>query len=283
MHFLLFSNVHKDPERVVTDRLAEIIHSRGSTATIHRESDEEAGEVLDEALMDSVECVIVLGGDGTMLRASHAAGSGRVPMIGVNLGTTGFLTEVESSAMEEMVDRLLSGDYAVEPRMRLAGRIRRKRGESITDFTALNDIVLIREGVLRLIAIKIYVNDIFFDTYEADGVILATPTGSTAYNLSAGGPIVSPGARLMVMTPVSPHSLSKKSIVFDAGDRIRITLEEKRKTQMNEAIVSFDGYMNYEISVGDEVEICAAEQVLPLIRLEEDSFYEVLGRKLSPR
>ena len=283
MHFLLFSNVHKDPGREVTDRLADMIRKRGSTFTVWREPDDPGGEVLNRKLLDSADCVIVLGGDGTLLRASHSAGSANIPMIGVNLGTTGFLTELESSAMESMLDRLLAGDYSVEKRMLLQGRIIRKNGKKENDFTSLNDIVVIREGVLRLIAIRIYVNDVFFDTYEADGIILSTPTGSTGYNLSAGGPIVSPGARLIVMTPVSPHSLSKKSIVFDAGDRIRITLEEKRKTQTNEAIVSFDGYMNYEISVGDEVEICAAEQVLPLIRLEEHSFYEVLGRKLSPR
>ena len=141
--------------------------------------------------------------------------------------------------------------------------------------------VVIREGVLRLIALKIYVNDAFFDTYEADGVIISTPTGSTGYNLSAGGPIVSPKTRLLVMTPISPHSLSKKSVVFGEGDRIRITLEEKRKTQVNEAIVSFDGYKNYSISVEDEVEVYAAEAPLRLIRFEDRSFYEVLSRKLS--
>ena len=112
-------------------------------------------------------------------------------------------------------------------------------------------------------------------------MIISTPTGSTGYNLSAGGPIVSPKTRAIVLTPISPHSLSKKSIVFDAGDRIRIELEEKRKTQINEAIVSFDGYKNYEISVGDRVDVIASEAPLHLIRLEQRSFYEVISRKLD--
>ena len=224
-----------------------------------------------------------------MLRASHAIGAGEVPMIGLNLGTTGFLTEVECSAMEDMVDRLIRGEYVIEERMMLTGEIQRgaKKDDAAVGevspitFSALNDVVIIREGVLRLIALRIYVNDVFFDTYEADGVIISTPTGSTGYNLSAGGPIVSPKTRAIVLTPISPHSLSKKSIVFDAGDRIRITLTEKRKTQVNEAIVSFDGYKNYEISVGDQVEVMASSVPLRLIRLEQRSFFEVISRKLD--
>ena len=282
MHFLLFSNVNKDPEQIVTSRLAGMIRDRNGEVTIVQEPDDAPGEVIDRKLMNTVDVVVVLGGDGTVLRASHAIGGSDVPMIGVNLGTTGFLTEVECSSMEPMVDRLIKGDYFVEERMKLGGMIRKKNGTS-GRFTALNDIVVIREGVLRLIAIKIYVNDVFFDTYEADGIIMSTPTGSTGYNLSAGGPIVSPTAKLIAMTPVSPHSLLKKSIVFDASDKIKIVLEEKRKTQINEAIVSFDGYKNYEISVGDEVEVFSSDTVLHLIRLEKRGFYEVVGKKLNPR
>ena len=283
MHFLLFSNQNKDPGLEVTDRLAEMIRAKGGSVSLIQEPDEATDDVIDPELMKTVDVVVVLGGDGTLLRASHAIGKSDVPMIGVNLGTTGFLTEVECGAMETMVDRLFAGDYTVETRMKLKGVIRKANGAPAESFTALNDIVVIREGALRLIAIKIYVNDIFLDTYEADGVILATPTGSTGYNLSAGGPIVAPQARLIALTPVSPHSLLRKSLVFDAADRIKIVLEEKRKTQINEAIVSFDGYKNYEISVGDEVEICASKTVLHLIRLEGRSFYEVIGRKLNPR
>lgn len=337
MHFLLFSNVNKDPEQKVTNRLEQLILSRGHSVTRVQEGNEAPEEGIPGEQLASVDVVIVLGGDGTMLRASHAVGAGAVPMIGLNLGTTGFLTEVECSAMEDMVDRLICGDYVVEDRMQLTGMIYRKGdcaaktdgtvgasvdaqcGENNADsqnaeptrdmqytgksgdaqrdanittgkcpdrqpdvcFSALNDVVIIREGVLRLIALKIYVNDVFFDTYEADGVIISTPTGSTGYNLSAGGPIVSPKTRATVLTPISPHSLSKKSIVFDAGDRVRIELEEKRKTQVNEAIVSFDGYKNYEISVGDQVEVQASAVPLHLIRLEERSFFEVISRKFD--
>ena len=265
MHFLLFSNQNKDPGLEVTDRLAEMIRAKGGSVSLIQEPDEATDDVIDPELMKTVDVVVVLGGDGTLLRASHAIGKSDVPMIGVNLGTTGFLTEVECGAMGTMVDRLFAGDYTVETRMKLKGVIRKANGAPAESFTALNDIVVIREGVLRLIAIKIYVNDIFLDTYEADG------------------PIVAPQARLIALTPVSPHSLLRKSLVFDAADRIKIVLEEKRKTQINEAIVSFDGYKNYEISVGDEVEICASKTVLHLIRLEGRSFYEVIGRKLNPR
>ncbi|MBQ9871664.1 MAG: NAD(+)/NADH kinase [Eubacterium sp.] len=282
MHFLLFSNVMKDPEQEITGRLEEMILSRGQHFSKVLEGDRDSETVIEESLLKQLDYVIVLGGDGTMLRASHAIGEHPIPMIGLNLGTTGFLTEVECSAMENMVERLIRGDYIIEERMQLEGIIRRKDPSQPEErFTALNDVVVIREGVLRLIALKIYVNNIFFDTYEADGVILSTPTGSTGYNLSAGGPLVSPRTSLMVLTPISPHSLSKKSVVFGAGDRIRIALEEKRKTQVNEAIVSFDGFKNYEMSVGDEVEVVAAQTPLRLVRFENRSFYQVISRKLS--
>jgi len=283
MHFLLFSNVNKDPDQKVTERLERLILERGHAVTKVLEGDEAPEEGIPLDTLAPIDVVIVLGGDGTMLRASHAIGAGEVPMIGLNLGTTGFLTEVECSAMEDMVDRLIRGEYEVEERMMLTGRIRKEgqESEAPVSFSALNDVVIIREGVLRLIALRIYVNDVFFDTYEADGVIISTPTGSTGYNLSAGGPIVSPKTRAIVLTPISPHSLSKKSIVFDAGDRIRITLTEKRKTQVNEGIVSFDGYKNYEISVGDQVEVMSSSVPLRLIRLEQRSFFEVISRKLD--
>ena len=282
MHFLLFTNVNKDPNQKITGRLEKLITERGHRYTKVMEGDEAPEECMEEEFLRTLDFVIVLGGDGTLLRASHAVGSSSVPMIGLNLGTTGFLTEVECSAMEDMVDRLIRGDYVVEERMQLYGRILRKdHTQDETVFSALNDVVIIREGVLRLIALKIYVNDVFFDTYEADGVILSTPTGSTGYNLSAGGPIVSPKTRLLVLTPISPHSLSKKSVIFSAEDRIRVVLEEKRKTQINEAIVSFDGYKNYEISVGDEVEVSASPVHLNLIRFDERSFYDVISKKLG--
>ena len=204
-----------------------------------------------------------------MLRISHALSGRNIPVIGVNLGTVGFMTEVVVSEIDKMIDKLIAGEYRIEERMMLKGTVITNAGEdslqqssdqtlvehTLSEHTsvehtssehtsvayALNDIVFARENALRLIAVEIFVNDKYFDTCEADGILVATPTGSTGYNLSAGGPIVKGDARLMVMTPISPYSLSRRSVIFGAEDRITLKLIRKRKDIECSGLVSFDG------------------------------------------
>ena len=326
-NFLLYSNIYKDEALCVANEVKSRITIKGGEACICSKDDILAASKENGFDLDKVDCIIVLGGDGTLIRACHTIGERFIPMIGVNLGTVGFLTEVDLPKIDEMITRLMNGDYSIEKRMMLEGMVRLKkvnRGlkdlvhddvdnvdrETFNDladvdkevtcdgelealsnekadsassfrFNSLNDVVLARSGALRLIAIKIYVNDKFFDTYEADGVIVSTPTGSTGYNMSAGGPIISPKASLILVTPICPHSLSKKSVVFSAEDEIKLELIEKRKTQINEALVSFDGFMDYEIGVNSSVTVRRSEQELDLIKLDEESFYEVLSRKFT--
>jgi len=271
---LIYSNYQKDKELLVTEKLKNYIVENGGSVKIAADDSAYENDLIKRELIDDAECIIVLGGDGTMLRAAHVMGDSDIPLIGVNLGTLGFLTEIDTCHMEKMVKRLISGDYDIEERMLLDTET--KKGHSIS----LNDVVIYRTGILRLIAIKISVNDKFLDTYEADGVIISTPTGSTGYNLSAGGPIVNPTARLIVITPISPHSLSKKSIILDPNDEISIEILEKRKTQENEAIISFDGYENYELSVKDVVKIKASNKTVKLIKMYDKGFYEILRSKV---
>ena len=191
------------------------------------------------------------------------------------LGTLGFLTEVEESNAYKAIDRLLADDYSIEKRMMIEGR----KGE--TSFSCLNDVVITRAGFSRIIGLNIYVNEQLLDTYEADGVIVATPTGSTGYNLSAGGPIISPKSKAVVVTPISPHSLTSKSVVFDSADRIRIEVVKKRRTQETEAIVSFDGADNIELSAGESVEVTCSKREIRLIKMYDVSFYSVLREKIG--
>lgn len=278
--FLIYTNIEKDNELEISGKLKDYIISCGKKVVIvSNEADYRNGLIKEEIIADT-DCVIVLGGDGTMLRAAHAIESYDVCMIGVNLGTLGFLTEVDIYHMEKMIDRLISGNYTIEERMMLNGTVKSGKFSDITQ-CALNDIVLTRSGILRLIAMKIYVNGQFLDTYEADGMIVSTPTGSTGYNLSAGGPIVTPMAKLILLTPVCPHSMSKKSVVFAPQDKIQIEIIEKRKTQENEAIVSFDGYENYNLSAGDKVEISVSDRSVRLVKMYDVNFYEVLRNKIG--
>ena len=226
--FIIYSNVEKDYDLILSEGLRDYIISKGCNALIISEDWNYVNEYIDEEALNSAECVIVMGGDGTMLRAAHAIGNHNISMIGVNLGTLGFLTEVEEKNILKMADRLISGEFSLEKRMMLTGCVTINGEEKICQ-DALNDIVLSRSGTLRIVAFNIYVNGQLLDTYEADGVIVSTPTGSTGYNLSAGGPIVSPNAELILVTPISPHALSAKSVVFDAKDVIKIEILKKRR------------------------------------------------------
>lgn len=273
--YLIIANEIKDKELEWSEKARSIILSKGAEARISvinsmKGTDEE---------FEGAEAVIVMGGDGTMLRVAQLISGREIPVIGVNLGTVGFLTEAVSSELESMIDRLIEGQYAVEGRMMLSGTVHTSNGEK--NFDALNDIVMARINALRIIAVKINVNGKYFDTTEADGIIISTPTGSTGYNLSAGGPIVQPDARLMVLTPISPYSLSRHSIVFGADDIITLELMEKRKDAENLGIVAFDGAESVDIEVGDKVDIRVSGNVFHLIRLDDSSVYEILRKKIG--
>ena len=177
----------------------------GETTAYIRNYLEERGCICKDQVDGTVEGIIVLGGDGTMLRAAGEYLGRHIPMIGVNLGTLGYLAEVEQDQIETALDSLIADKYEVESRMMLSG-IPVIAGESMAPMIALNDIVITRKGALHVINFNIYVNGQLLSTYNADGMIISTPTGSTAYNLSAGGPIVEPKARLILMTPVCSHT-----------------------------------------------------------------------------
>lgn len=274
--FVIVANSDKDINLKLSQDIVAYIGSKGAQAVVvsDMEKDYDNATIRAEFLEDA-EAVIVLGGDGTMLRAAHGIGTYDVPLMGINLGTLGFLTEVEEANAHKAIDRLMAGDYDIEKRMMIEG----KTGN--TCFPCLNDVVITRAGFSRIIGLNIYVNDQLLDTYEADGVIVATPTGSTGYNLSAGGPIISPKARAVVVTPISPHSLTSKSVVFDSIDRIRIKVVKKRRTQETEAIVSFDGADNIELSAGESVEVTCAAREIRLIKMYDRSFYSVLREKIG--
>ena len=208
--FLVFANQVKDKDLRWSKSAVDYIQIKGAEAELYVSGREDGNDTL----FTDADVVVAMGGDGTMLRVAHVLGNKDIPIIGVNLGTVGFLTEVIRSEIEAMIDRLLLGDFNIEERMMLTGTVYSSEGERVHD--ALNDIVIARESALRLIAMSLRVNGKLFDNIEADGVLFSTPTGSTGYNLSAGGPIVVPGTKLIVMTPISPYSLSKRMRITTA-------------------------------------------------------------------
>lgn len=252
----------------------------GSTTNYIREYLMKKGCVCKECADDSVEGIIVLGGDGTMLRAAREHLGMNIPMIGVKLGTLGYLTEVEQDQIETALDSLIDDKYEVESRMMLSG-IPVISGSSKAPMIALNDIVINRKGALHVINFKIYVNGQLLSTYSADGMIISTPTGSTAYNLSAGGPIVEPRARLIMMTPVCSHSLANnRTIILSEDDVIDVEIAEYKPGERQEVNASFDGRHPVNLNEGDKIRIIRSDKVTKILKLSKVSFLETLQKKM---
>ncbi len=228
----------------------------------------------------NAECAIVLGGDGTLLLAARSLVKQDLAYIGINCGNLGFLAEVEPEGVLETLDRLMKDDYSIEKRMMLNGQIIRN-GECISENIALNDIVINRSGPLRVIDFNIYVNGMKMNQYKADGMIVATPTGSTAYSMSAGGPIVKPSANLILLTPICPHTLNTRSIILDADDKIEIEILNKRGYTKDLRFAYFDGDRAIELVNGDIISIRRSQTSTNIIKLSSKSFLEILKRKMS--
>lgn len=252
----------------------------GSTTTYIRDYLVEKGCVCKECADDSVEGIIVLGGDGTMLRAAREYLGMNIPMIGVNLGTLGYLAEVEKDQIATALDSLMDDKYEVESRMMLSG-IPVISGSGMEPMIALNDIVINRKGALHVIKFNIYVNGQLLSTYSADGMIISTPTGSTAYNLSAGGPIVEPRARLIMMTPVCSHTLANnRTIILSEDDVIDVEIAEYKPGEKQEVSASFDGRHPVNLNEGDKIRIIRSDKVTKIIKLSKVSFLETLQKKM---
>lgn len=280
-NFYIVYNPDKDEDNRITSELTAYIESQnGSRKAMdcYSFSACDKQQVTDE--LESFDCILVLGGDGTLLNVASSASHVEIPLFGINLGTVGFLTEGEITNWQTIIDRLLADDYSMQDRMMIRGTVRTGDGKECRK-RALNDIVISRAGFSRLIGLDVYVNGSFLNAYEGDGIIISTPTGSTGYNLSAGGPIVDPMARLMIITPVCPHSLTSKSIVLPSDAKVSIEIAKKRKTQDTEAIVSFDGGNDFELAAGDVLDICVSQRTTQLVKASDVNFYEILRNKLG--
>lgn len=278
-HFIIITNREKDPELEVTKRVESFLMQRGCTCSIYSE-ERSSGQWIQKPAERKASGILVLGGDGTLLKAAEGASCTGIPVLGINLGTMGYLAEVERSNLEQALAKLVEGDYVVEERMMLSGQVLRQ-GEVLEDTCALNDITITRNGHLQMLFFQIFVNGRLLKEYHADGIILATPTGSTGYNMSAGGPIVEPGAKLILLTPICPHTLQTRSVILRAEDEIAIRVKERGGREKQDMEVCFDGSKNLSLCPGDEVRISRSPRVTPIIKLSEASFLEVLHRKLS--
>jgi NAD+ kinase len=238
-------------------------------------SDAAAAVVSKPDLPAHSDVLLVLGGDGTLLSVARLVGDLGVPILGVNLGGLGFLTAITADEMYPALEALRRGDLVIDERIMLAARVTRQ-GERLTDYVALNDVVITKSAVSRIITLGVAVEGQFATGYRADGLIISTPTGSTAYCLSAGGPIVFPTMDAMVLTPICSHTLTNRPIVLPGTQVLTVTLETDQ-----DVMLTLDGQVGFALKWGDTVEIRRAASRTRLLRLPQKHFFTVLRTKLK--
>jgi NAD+ kinase len=222
------------------------------------------------------EMIIVLGGDGTLLSVARLVGDHEVPILGVNLGGLGFLTEITLEELYRVLERVIQGDFVTDERVVLNAAVIR-RGERLAEFVVLNDAVINKGALARIIDLETTINGEYLTTFKSDGLIISTPTGSTAYSLSAGGPIVYPSLHCMIITPICPHTLTNRPIVIPDDVEIRVFL----KTKQQEVILTLDGQQGFSLEHEDVVEVRKAEGRILLIKSPYRHYFELLREKLK--
>ncbi len=281
-HFYVILNPDKEGARETAGVISEYLTDHGAVC---RTGGEDRGEnrrekhYTDASMVpEDTECVITLGGDGTLIQAARDLAGRNIPILGINRGTLGYLTQVSrTEEIDAALSSLLADDFKLEERMMLCGCAYRD-GMAVFRDIALNEIVITRSEHLKMLQFKVYVNQEFLNEYRADGLIAATPTGSTAYNLSAGGPIVVPDSRMVVLTPICSHALNARSIVLSSEDSIQIEMMGQKGTSQTAV---FDGDTETELYPGDRIEICRSDIKTILVKLKNLSFLDNLRNKMA--
>jgi NAD+ kinase len=275
----LVINYEKEKAQEITNWIVEWLSFK--KIKVYVEGDKDKGirrkdfSCTNEKFFNSVDLIISLGGDGTLLRAAKIAAIDGIPIFGVNLGGLGFLTQIGVDNLEIFLEKIYQGKCFLDERMMLDCIVKRKEKE-IKKFAALNDIVIGKGAFARLISLATYINDDYVITYSADGLVISTSTGSTAYSLSAGGPIVNPNINSMILTPICPHTLSARPLIIGENDQVRITLELSEE----EVMVTIDGQEGFTLEPKDEVIVKKSIYKTRLIAFKEKSFYAILREKL---
>lgn len=226
-------------------------------------------------LREKVDMVILFGGDGTFLYTARYFIGTDIPILGINLGKLGFLTEIEINELDNTLEKIYNNNFTVEKRMLLKTRVSRK-DEIVYENFALNDIVINRGGNAKMVRIKLYINNEFVNSYRADGLILATPTGSTAYNLSAGGPIINPQIRAIIITPICPHTLYVRPMVISEREEVKIVVSGESESMK----ITADGRDTQNLKKQDEIMVKAAQKSISTVKFSGKTFYTILHEKM---
>lgn len=267
-------NSSKDPDNKILNYIVNSIYSIMGSVNVKVFKDSEG---LDAEENQKIDLIISLGGDGTILRTARELAKHQIPILGVNIGHLGFLTEVDSSDILTALNCLNKGEYYVEDRMML--RCEAKNESIRYEFDALNDIVLSKGTLARIVKYGIFIDNLFYTTFISDGVIVSTPTGSTAYSLSAGGPIIYPTLDLISVTPICPHSLETRTVVLDSRSEIKARINKKYES----VYLTIDGQESIELNEIDEIIVTSSPYKCRLVKLKNNNYFNILRKKMASR
>lgn len=275
----IIANIKKEKSRGYTLSLRDWLLGRGLEVFLEKGVAEMIGEdkgMERKALVAAVDLLVVFGGDGTILRTARFALGFATPIIGINLGDFGYLTEVNLNEIYEALEIILRGDCQMDRRMMLDAVINDQEGEGVIH-TVLNDVVINRAHLSRIVELETYINGRYLITYKADGLIVSTPTGSTAYSLSAGGPIVFPEQEAIIINPICPHTLTNRPIILPAGACVKVVLYTKEQG----ATLTLDGQVSFALKNGDTLIIKKSNHVTTLVSSPHRDYLEILRTKLG--
>lgn len=280
--FCLIINKSKDKELIITNKVSKYIEKNNKECILLDSYNSNCyGPYTDcNTIPEDTDCIIVLGGDGTILQAAHDTSRTNIPILGINIGTLGFLAEIELNNIYEALDNVFNDEYLLEERMMLEGRIT-SNDDHVHIGNALNEVVISRSGFTRIISLCVYVNGEVVNRYKGDGILVSTPTGSTGYNLSAGGPVVTPDNQVIILTPICAHTLNSRSIVLSANDELLVKVETSKKTQDEEVLATFDGHEAIFLHADDIIEIKRSKRVIKFVKFESNNFFVTLKTKIG--
>ncbi len=274
---IVAKTTNKDSMPVISE-IVNWLSSKGVNVVLDSEVAKFIGSdkgVPKTKLAEQIDIMLVLGGDGTFISAARLVVKNNVPILGLNLGGLGFLTEIGVDEAKRVLEDILNGNFVTETRMLLIAHVHRHE-ERVADYCVVNDVVINKGALARIIQMEMHINGSYVCSYRADGLIISTPMGSTAYSLSAGGPIVHPVLTSIIITPICAHSLTNRPLVVPDTSRVRTIVKETN----GEVFLTLDGQVGFSIEKGDVIEVKKAEEQLKVIKSPVRNYYEILRTKL---
>ena len=278
-NYLIVTKNERELDNPFTKEIADYIKDKGGTVTTVARPRDTSDEVI--SVPEGVEAIFTVGGDGTLVRIAQTTVSLNVPLIGVNHGHLGYLCDLNEENIKRAIDRMFEDDFDIEERMMLDGYVEHADGSTTKVQHALNDVVISTNEAKSVVRLAVYINGEYLYSISGDGMIFATPTGSTAYNLSANGPIVDPKTEAILMTPLNPHTLTSRSIVLDPEDEISVEITPRRHTSQEEATVLFDGSYPVTIEPGEKLVVKKSERKTKMIFMTKMNFLERMRNKMQ--